>query len=103
MREWLKRKPLPAAADDAPAARFLYRQHVGDVRLPAVDTADIPERQIQTLQITKGRLKTEIRFQTAFPFPSTADYQISDLIFRFRLGCSDSLNSGSLPILSLAE
>ena len=22
MREWLKREPLPAAADDAPAARF---------------------------------------------------------------------------------
>ncbi|WP_455026764.1 hypothetical protein [Neisseria elongata] len=41
MREWLKRKPLPAAAEDAPAARFLYRQHVGDVRLPAVDTADL--------------------------------------------------------------
>ncbi|MFC2414997.1 hypothetical protein [Neisseria elongata] len=39
MHEWLKRKPLPAAADDAPAARFLYRQHVGDVRLPAVDNA----------------------------------------------------------------
>ena len=33
MREWLKREPLTAAADDAPAARFLYRQHVGDVWL----------------------------------------------------------------------
>lgn len=58
MRKWLKREPLPAAADDAPAAGFLYCQHAGDVRLPAVDNADIPKRQIQPLQITKGRLKT---------------------------------------------
>ena len=60
MREWLKREPLTAAADDALSARFLYLQHVGDVRLLAVDTADIPERQTQPPQITKGRLKTEL-------------------------------------------
>ena len=29
-------------------------------------------------------------------------YQISDLILRFKPGCSESLNSGSLPIFSLA-
>ena len=41
MREWLKREPLPAAADDALSVRFLYRQHVSDVRLPVMDTADL--------------------------------------------------------------
>ena len=60
MREWLKREPLPAAADDALSVRFLYRQHVSDVRLPVMDNADLPEQQTQPLQITKGRLKTEL-------------------------------------------